>query len=464
MLKLKYILPVIIFIFIYYLIQDKCAYGQFPQLTSNFALIPVLLSAIDFIRKKQINSLVIFLVIFQTWNMFLFPYLWEDKIVATHKIIDEKLVPEMAFFSALSIWGIYFGYIFFLSCKKEVKPYFKSKKLNHKSLRKLTICILLLGFILIIFDSLLGKVGIRISFISMIGDVLPTLILGVYTLYYLRGGRSVLFNTTIIIYVIYCFLYYIGGTLFIYSIMLVMSPLIVFVFEKRKLPIVSFLFIAVLLLPIYFTRHEYRNIGLYSSGNNRVVIGLQILKNEYLPFNAEKIYNKLITDKEKSNVDNRFEGVSYLGTVVHCHNNLSYSYQFGKTFIWLPTMIVPRVLLPIRPSQNMGDDWAEFYHIKEKTWKASINFPMLVEFYCNFGWYGMVILSFFQGYFINYCCAKFNNGFGDINLLFLLFLIPKMIIVEANITLAFGFIIQVMFILFLYCKLNLKNKFKLKII
>ena len=189
-----------------------------------------------------------------------------------------------------------------------------------------------------------------------------------------------------------------------------------------------------------------------------MAIGLAILENEYVNFDQDRNLKRLTESEEESNINNRFEGVSYLATVVHCHLDLDYPYNYGKTFVWLPTLVIPRFMLPMRPSQNMGTEWAEYYQIKDKSWKASINFPMLVEFFADFGWLGMVVLSFFQGWLLAYVCAKFNNGRGDINLLFLLFVMPKLFIVEANITLAYGLILQVFFLIWIYQKFIRKRR------
>lgn len=98
----------------------------------------------------------------------------------------------------------------------------------------------------------------------------------------------------------------------------------------------------------------------------------------------------------------------------------------------------------------MGDQWAIYYGLKDKSWRASINFPMLCEFYANFGYLGMIFLSFFNGILIVWFMRKFNDGEGDTNLLLLIFIVSKIIVVEANVTLAYGAILQVIAVCWLY--------------
>lgn len=428
------------------------AYGTFPATMAYIGLIPVIAIIIRLFKLKDISTAIITLVIYQTWNMFLHPYLWEDKIVAIHRVIREEHIPLMAFFSCLSIWAIYFGYVIFQSRKNKPRPFFPSRKIPENRLQKMTLAAIVSGFAISLMDFILGFMGIRISFVGMIADVMPALVLCVFSIYFLRGGHNMFLIAVVAVYTAYNFVYYIGGTLFIYSIILVSAPLAVYVVERKKVPVTAIIVIVIVLLPVYMSRHDYRREGLYSSGTERLEIGMKILENEYVNFNWAKNQKRLNEADEESNVDNRFEGVSYLATVVHCVEDRDYPYQYGKTFVWLPTLVVPRFLLPMRPSMNMGDEWAVYYRVKERSWKASINFPMLVEYYANFGWAGMVILSFLQGWLIAFVCCKFNDGRGDTNLMFLVFLLPKFIVVEANITLSYGLILQVVFLIWLYKK------------
>ncbi len=436
----------------YSIFQPAPAYGEFPAIMAYVGLIPVLAIVIGLIKRKDVSTAIITLVIYQTWNMFLSPYLWEDKIVAVHRVIREEHIPLMATFSALSVWAIYIGFFTFNSRKAKVSPFFPDKKISDKKLQRLTIAAISSGFAISVFQFLLGFIRIQISFIGMIADMMPAMVLCVFSIYYLRGGRSLFLIIIVALYTIYNFIYYIGGTLFIYSIILISAPVAVYVVERKKIPVVPVVIVAIALLPIYMSRHDYRSEGLLTSGSKRMEIGMKILEDEYGNFSWERNKSRLQESEEESNVDNRFEGVSYLATVVHCVEDRDYPYQYGKTFVWLPTLILPRIFLPMRPSMNMGDEWAVYYRVKDKSWNASINFPILVEFYANFGWAGMVLLSFLQGWLIAFVCGKFNYGRGDINLMILVFLLPKLIVVEANITLSYGLILQILFVIWIYKK------------
>lgn len=438
---------------IYSLFNDAIpAYGPFPAAMAYIGLVPVVAIIIRLFRLKDIATAIATLVIYQTWNMFLSPYLWADKIVAIHRVIRDEHIPYMAFFAGLSVWAIYLGYMCFQGKKRKPVPFFPDKKIPDAKLQRLSLVTIIGGFVISGAGVVMDLIGLKVSFFGMLADMMPALVLCVFSIWFLRGGRNMFLLGVVVVYTAYNFVYYVGGTLFIYSIILISAPIAVYIVERKKVPVIPIVIIAILLLPIYMSRHSYRNEGLYSSGSERMAIGMKILEDEYVNFSWEKNEKRMVENDEESNVDNRFEGVSYLATVVHCVEDRDYPYQYGKTFVWLPTLVLPRFLVPMRPSMNMGDEWAVYYRVKEKSWKASINFPILVEFYANFGWLGMVALSFLQGWLIAFVCAKFNDGRGDINLMMMVFLLPKFIVVEANITLSYGLILQVVFLIWLYKK------------
>lgn len=65
------------------------------------------------------------------------------------------------------------------------------------------------------------------------------------------------------------------------------------------------------------SRHAYRNEGLYSTGAQRMAIGMNILENEYSNISIGHWLEMYEAEQENKNVDNRTEGVSYLGQIVN---------------------------------------------------------------------------------------------------------------------------------------------------
>ena len=446
-----------ILISIVYLIFHITGYYDFSlRFIAAAGLIPVISTALLMLQTSEIRVAVITLVLYQTWNMFLQPYAWDLPVKSIYRVFNEDDFLVMALCSALSIWTLYFGFMYGIQ-KIRPKPLFQENRLDSKQIEKLLIYMIVGGFALGIAQSIILLLGISFGFLDLIETMLPATVGAVAVLYWLRGGRKILYLVLTSVYMAYYFVYYVGGTLFIYSIFLVAAPTIMYIVERKRIPYKTVIIVAILLMPIYLSRHMYRNEGLYSKGSERMLIGWKILETEYA--NASLSHWQELVEKDNMyyNVDNRTEGVSYLGTIVNSINNGKSQYAYGETIAWLPTMFIPHFLLPIRPSQNMGTDWAVYYGVKETSWRASINFPMLCEFYANFGYLGMILLSFFNGIFIVWMMSMFNNGMGDTNLMLLIFVVTKIIVVEANVTLAYGAILQVIAVCWLIKRFILRT-------
>lgn len=441
----------------YYWYQGEGYYDSTLRQIATIGLIPVISSLLLLIKLREVKLGVIFLVLYQTWNMFLEPYFWKKPITSVYRVFNASDFLEMAVVSALSIFAIYIGFIYF-SRRAKVKPIFEDKRLSIKQIQALLVFMVLGGYALGVLQSLISHLGIPFGFFNLIDTMLPATVGAVFLLYRLRGGRNLMLTILIMFYMAYYFVYYVGGTLFIYSIYLIIAPLVVYIVERKKIPYATIAFVVIALMPIFMSRHSYRKEGLLAKGEIRMAVGINVLKNEYLNANIKHWQELHAAEQEDKNVDNRMEGVSYLGQVVNCHKREDYPFLYGETLAWLPTMIIPHFLIPFRPSQNMGDQWAIYYKLKDPSWQSSINFPMLVEFYANFGYLGMILFSLLNGVLIVWFMNKFNNGKGDANLLLLIFIVTKIIVIEINVTLAYGAILQVLLVCWLLKKYGIRKR------
>lgn len=432
----------------YQLLFPAEGYGLNLQLYAVIAFYPLISMGYLVVKTRRIALVIFFLTLYQTWNMFLEPYLGDLQMTAVRRTVNPNYLNEMGFFSMLSVIALYVGFMFGYR-KIKIKSFWKPSFMAIKSVRKSLIFSMLSGWIITVVSTLLAFVGLEMSFLSSISYMIPAVVGALLVIYYLRKGRNVVLIALSLIYLVYYFIDSIGGTLFIYTIILFLGPIVAYITETNKIPYITIGVIVILILPVFINRHEHRSVGLYSSGVERYELGCKILSENYSDFSLEKFTEAIDSSDEPDNVENRFEGVTYLGQVVHCHEDLHYPMQYGKTFVWLPTMFLPRMFVPMRPGQNMGSEWAEYYGLKDPKWNCSINFPMLVEFYCDFGWGGMVILSLLNGLAIAWVMSLFCYGRGDVNLLLLLFISLKLIVVEANVTLNYGLILQVLFICWL---------------
>ena len=310
-----------ILISVVYIILHPSGYYDFNlRFIVAIGLIPVASMALLMLQTSEIRVVVVTLVLYQTWNMFMQPYTWKLPIKSIYRIFSETDFPMMALCSALSIWALYIGIMYGLQ-RVNPKSLFTQNNLDVNQIEKLLIYMIAGGFALQIVQKIIHYLSIPFGFLGLIETMLPATIGAVALLYWLRGGRKILYLILTSVYIAYYFVYYIGGTLFIYSIFLVAAPIVIYIVERKKVPYKTIFIVTILLLPIYLSRHTYRSKGLYSSGTERLLIGWKILETEYANANMSHWQELIDKNNQDYNVDNRTEGVSYLATIINRINN-----------------------------------------------------------------------------------------------------------------------------------------------
>ena len=121
-------------------------------------------------------------------------------------------------------------------------------------------------------------------------------------------------------------------------------------------------------------------------------------------------------------------------------------YWEGETYLSLFTKFIPRALWPDKPKETLGHDFGVRYGILAKSDKVtSINTPILVEMFINFGFQGLyigcglfgILLLFIDRYFCSNAIS-IENKIINSSITF------SLIIIESNFSLTFGN-------LFLFC-------------
>jgi hypothetical protein len=409
----------------------------FSLLSLTFVLSVIFLS----IYTKNFLHVLFLPIISLSWIYFESPFLKSTEIYYPSRAVPEEYYFELAFFPCIGIIVLYISYykIFSTNFTRTVSK--NTIKLNIYQLKKLIILVgslsLTHNFLNIFFHNLIKNLGNTIQILSYSG----TIILSLFILYWLRGGRS----KGLLIFVclitgnelIGLFL----TTLFGLMLKFFLPPLFTYFYERKKIPVFIFILILILIYPIYLTRFEYRYKNNLSSSDNKIATGLSRLADIYTKKPIENYYESIDEDNEEIN---RFENVSYLGQCVYLHEIVGKPFYNGKTFWWLPLAPIPRFILPWKPENLMATKIAYEYGVKQIDDKQSaFNFPMLVEGYINFGFLGIVFICLLQGVFFKLFFNKIAFGSGDINLLILLNSFKWITHMEGNITLVFGGILQI---------------------
>jgi hypothetical protein len=117
------------------------------------------------------------------------------------------------------------------------------------------------------------------------------------------------------------------------------------------------------------------------------------------------------------------------------------NFYYGKSYESLIYIFVPRILFPSKPEQLYGRFWGKRYEVLDVSDNiTSWNFPMLAEFYANFGVIGCIFGMFFVGCILRIISTpivndKKNNIDGNLISISIFF---QFIYQEINLTLILG--------------------------
>lgn len=443
-------------------------YGEGPKLFALISLTFVCSTFILFLKTRNRKHILFLPTISLTWVYFQRRFLMSDEIYYLFRNIPIDYINEIAFYPSLGIIALYIGYYAFIN--KKIKP-LSSTGLRFKN-DDLALFVRIF-FALYIVDNFF-KYVLNIYLDEIIGQLaqlfefLPTLLLALMVLLYMREKRFRILYIPILFLLSFEFLSRVAGTLFAHIIILFMGGFLIYIFEKKKIPYVALAIFIIVNIPIYLTRMDYRYAYALEKWYGGVSSGYFDLVSEGLDRFTDQDFSTIFSksDREKWNYvsleKDRFEQVSFLGQCVYKHTNGDFEFHYGKTFWWLPLTPIPRIIFPSKPKNIMATTVAEEYGIKGSS-HGAMNFPMLVEYYINFNFVGIIIFCFFQGILLSWIVRIVGFGYGDLNLLILLNILFHFLRIEANITMVFGAFLQALFFWWVLIRfLKLERRFVLK--
>lgn len=421
-------------------------YGELPHYLAICSSLVVFYTIFSMVLKRELENIFLLTFLILNWTYFLSPYLLENKTSYFMRIIKEEYISEISLFSAFSIVLIYVGYKF--TFNDGIKP-LSSAKIQFKPniLKKLTFYFIAAGSFYRIGLMVSPFLFLQLSNIVQVLFYAPTITITLYVLYLLRTKsypQISFFHIVTIGYIGAEFLIRLSSTLFASVLILFVGAVFVYFREKKKIPVTLLLVASILLIPLYQTRKYFRlNKEKGTPSYAQISKGTGYIK-DILDDNIQDEVEELNNKKNRFNKGhNRFENLSFISHVVLQHKLDVKPFLFGTTFYWLPIVPIPRIIFPWKPENIMSTEVATSYGLRGIVSKASINFPMLVEAYINFGFYGMLIMSFLFGATFKWFAMKFGLGLGDLNLIIVINAFKQFMHAEGNITLVFGALIQV---------------------
>jgi hypothetical protein len=163
---------------------------------------------------------------------------------------------------------------------------------------------------------------------------------------------------------------------------------------RRKFLWKTTLLVVLLIIPVSGVKGKFRAVAWVPGINMGLV-------------ERSQLYYDLISDGFKT--DDRFYYDSFQSTVqrmnqiptmatVELLTPSTIPYWQGATYADLYWSLIPRFLYPDKPGKTLGQDFGHRYGLLDK-WDrtTSYNFPQVVEFYANFGVWGVAIGMFLLG-------------------------------------------------------------------
>ena len=81
----------------------------------------------------------------------------------------------------------------------------------------------------------------------------------------------------------------------------------------------------------------------------------------------------------------------------------------GVSYLPIIYKFIPRILWPQKPKESMGQDFGHQYKLlSDDNYTTSMNAPIIVEAYFNYGLFGVVLVSIFMGILVSLWSLKFN--------------------------------------------------------
>ena len=409
------------------------------------ALVFVCATIFMFLFTRSTIHLAFILPLGMTWLYFLAPYLCEELVEHSYRIIPVDYLPKMAFFSMLGVIALFAGYYCVLR-KGQHKPLVSSSfRFSNQTLERLFYIFLFLGIAQRFIEHYAHWIYRPFGEVVQVFEFSQVLAVSIGLLYFLRKGRSPLLIATFFGFLAFDLLFRISDTIFSKVAYLLACLLLVYVIERRRIPWKTIVLILLILIPMFAYRKQARLEVLdrwYYGGS--ATISERIKDGFRFTIDAFKVWEWTNLGEELSRQEQtRFEAISYFGQCVYMVKECGKPLKYGETFWWMPLAVVPRAIFPWKPVNIHPSLLAMEYEVKKGA-KGAANFPMLVEMFINFGFWGMVVLGFFQGAFTKWVLSKIAFGVGDFNLLAFINILWHLEKVESNITMILGGFLQVL--------------------
>jgi hypothetical protein len=367
-----------------------------------------------------------------------------SKKIFFYQFFDENIISKSIFILIFGLCSLLFGYIFldkFIDIRKKKIFYFNYLKKKHD----IFIFIVCLILACLVYYNFTCTSFLNLSFIKQIKEPLILFTFGLFlTLILKRKTKRWLFYILLVILLSVILILEVsaGVTLFVFFLFLFLFSL--YFYLTKKIPIFSL--ILILLLSIFFhtSKYKLRQIVWHSEKNLSCIEKVIIFKSIVFSFNYINNEKSYITHNNSDrNKFRLFHSINSLNIISKLTPNTVPFFK-GGSYKAIYAKFIPRDFWKNKPLDEQGNFWGHRYLVlnpEDKT--TSWNFPVLNEFYANFGMLGVIFGMFFLGLFTKLLLLKlWTKNSSNIEILASSVIVYNLFFLENNLSQILGKIIN----------------------
>ncbi len=409
-------------------------------------------------RRGGREALPVFAMLaFMYWLYYAVPLFLEDHVFSVYYEAEaHELTPEtitlaliMALIGVCSLWaGMRSGITGLLVPRARLSLELRPSKLNYVR------CVLVIGGLLSLSDtpSQLAGEGSR-QLVSIMVSVIPILAFAILFRNYIRGQSSVFDKVLIFAFLLERLVGGLSsGWLGVSASILAICGAI-YLMELRRVPRGAL--IAVVVFTLFFQvgkedfRHTYwerESIGTQQeqgSRGERVAFWAQ---------NSFEKWNEALRDSSGEGFRRALNpSLSRISLLNQTANVIDLTpsvvpYQYGWLYSYMAITWIPRFVWPDKPSMSEANQYYQVAYglsAEEDLGRVSISVGFLTEGFMNFGWAGVVGITFLAGIFFDFYQKTFlNKASGALMTAIGVILLPQFLAVESQMAQYVGGIVQ----------------------
>ena len=399
----------IIYFFLLYL-RGKIDLQSFILIIMLF-IINYSLFYIYFLSKKELNYIPIYPLIIFYYLLTYTSYFYFDYELTpifglnfpSENFVGNYIYPEMSiliFTISLGLIFFSFGYFFlnFLIFKKNA--YWLKLEINNKI--ELFLIVALILFVIFYYINLNYKI-INFSIISQLKFPIEIFLLAYFQVKYLLSKNIFIFLIMILmLFSLFIIEISMGATVFPY--LLLITPIFINFYINKE---VNFLIVMLIFLSAFIThtlKYEIRKITwILPEENKPIKEQNKILNNlnSTIEIYSNQTYDTFISNDNIAGQKHRLYHSNTSLQIVLSKSPHYIDFYNGKSYDSLIFKFVPRFLYHNKKKEEWGNFWGKRYNVLNKNdFGTSWNFPVLNEFYANFGVKGVIFGMFFLGFLI----------------------------------------------------------------